>query len=989
MKVGYRSLATLAAVLAVVFGGQAYARAEVEQTEHRMLAQSADDVGLLVNQLISRMETTLAPLHSTALVTEGDPEIFGRTARPDLTAGILAAAVLVDADGRVATVGRPRPADQLDGTARAQLASTVADGGLAFLGLSGSGLGERMAFAYARPGGSGGIAVYGEFPLAALPLLLPPQFLEAGEAGFANLHVAVYSAASPGADGLVFATSPTPLPTPRQVVPIPVGGKTWSLVVAAATPLSSPSERALPWVILGFGVVAAVLVAAVVEVGGRRRRDALAVREERFHLLVQQSSDVVTVVDPETVVLYHTPAAERVFGYSSEELGQRPLAAIVHPDDVACFRDALDLALTEPGQALFVAVRLRHGQGRWLRFEVAGRDLRHEPAVSGIVLNWLDVTEREEARAARSRLASVLEATPDLVVTTDADHRIVFVNSAARRLIGISSGEDLDGRRLVSLFSEGTAAVVGEALDSVRRDGSWMGEMSIASPGGEIPVLSVLVAHRDEDGGAAPYTSLIARDITDRRDLERQLAHQAFHDPLTGLPNRALLNDRLGQALERAKRSMNPAAVLLIDLDDFKTVNDSLGHPAGDVLLRAAAERLGACLRASDTVARLGGDEFAVVLDDATGDSPTLVAERIVTAFSFPFPLQQREVIATASVGVAVVGLVDHVAADEALQAADVALYAAKTGGKARFAVFDPSMLTAAAERLELHVDLRRALEHDELVIHYQPIIEMSTRQVASVEALLRWNHPRHGLLPPDRFISLAEETGLIVDIGRWVLQRSCAQLVEWRAKHAELARLRVSVNVSGRQLEEAGFVGDVAAVLAETGLPPDLLIIEITESVFIQYGPAAELLRELKALGVRLALDDFGTGYSSFSSLQNLPVDVLKIDKSFIDGVSPGPREPTLVAAILRLGEAMGLEVVAEGVEDERQVERLTAMLCPFAQGFFFARPMAAEPAEDLVSSTDPALGGGRTLRPFPGHQLPGELLVQGVHGAHGPPGQ
>jgi diguanylate cyclase (GGDEF)-like protein len=490
-----------------------------------------------------------------------------------------------------------------------------------------------------------------------------------------------------------------------------------------------------------------------------------------------------------------------------------------------------------------------------------------------------------------------------------------------------------------------------DALATAEREGTWSGEMAVAGPLGEVPVLSVVIVHRDADG-AVRFVSTIARDIRERKGLECQLAHQAFHDPLTDLPNRALFGDRLEHALQRARRSLLPVAVALVDLDDFKTVNDSLGHAAGDTLLIAAAERLRGCLRPGDTLARLGGDEFAVVLDESGGEGAARVADRIVKAFAMPFPIAGREVITTASVGITVAAPGEGTGAEDILRTADVALYVAKSSGKTGCALFEPSMLAASAERLEFQADLHRALERDEFVLHYQPVVDLRTGAMTGVEALLRWDHPKHQLVAPDRFIPLAEETGLIIPIGRWVLHEACRQAARWQNSHPGSTPLDMSVNVSGRQLHDPWFAADAAAALAASGLPPDRLVLEVTESVLVRPdGPMRESLEQLRRHGVRIAIDDFGTGYSAFSSLQHLPVDILKIDKSFVDDVRGAGRDAILVHVILRLGAEMNLEVVAEGIENGHQAAELITLECPRGQGYYFGRAVDAEGIDRLMA--------------------------------------
>ena len=451
--------------------------------------------------------------------------------------------------------------------------------------------------------------------------------------------------------------------------------------------------------------------------------------------------------------------------------------------------------------------------------------------------------------------------------------------------------------------------------------------------------------------------------------MEEQLAHQAFHDPLTGLANRLLFRDRVERALTRA--SLPPSlggtpvsgvltiesaahapgdaptlqgrhlAVLFIDLDDFKTINDSLGHAEGDRLLEEVAARLLKATRGFDLVARLGGDEFGVLLEGMMRETDAQsVIDRIKSSLNRPIVLGDREVIVGASLGVAHAR--DATSADELLRNADVAMYQAKTAGKGRHAEFDHAMHAAAVARLELVADLRFAVDRDELRLMYQPVVELATGTVVGAEALVRWERPKHGLVPPLSFIPLAEETGLIVPIGRWVLREACQQLARWRASLPGGESLTMNVNVSGRQLDDPAFAADVRAVLAETKVPAHLITLEITESVLMQRAEGVlAALHALKAIGVSLAIDDFGTGYSSLGYLQRFPVDVLKIDRAFVDGVARGGSNAALARTIVALGDALGLRAVAEGVEQEVQQTALAALGCRLGQGYLFARPL------------------------------------------------
>ena len=426
---------------------------------------------------------------------------------------------------------------------------------------------------------------------------------------------------------------------------------------------------------------------------------------------------------------------------------------------------------------------------------------------------------------------------------------------------------------------------------------------------------------------------------------------EALKDPLTWLPNRALFSDRLHQATVRSNDTGTAVAVMFLDVDDFKTINDTAGHGAGDRLLIVIADRLREVVRAPDTVARLGGDEFAIVVEAPTGVEGTgEIAQRLLNAVRAPLAFEGRRLSVTASIGVAL-RTDPALGESELVRNADIAMYAAKRAGKGRFAVFEPGMHRAVLESAELANDLSTALESDELRLAFQPIVAIGADRIAGFEALVRWEHPRLGLLPPSRFISVAEETGLIVPIGRWVLDSACAQLRAWDRFTSDPPRC-ITVNVSAVQLGEPSLVGDVVEALRRAQLDPERLILEITESALIvDHEGMLERLHELKALGVRIALDDFGTGYSSLAYLRKIPIDILKIDKSFIDGVDKGAEEASLGRAILKIAESMGLSCIAEGVEREAQVYELERAGCRLAQGFFFSKPLDAARIEAMLT--------------------------------------
>jgi diguanylate cyclase (GGDEF)-like protein/PAS domain S-box-containing protein len=569
-----------------------------------------------------------------------------------------------------------------------------------------------------------------------------------------------------------------------------------------------------------------------------------------------------------------------------------------------------------------------------------------------------------EARG-EARFRTLVHHSSDVITLTDADLAISYQTPSIARLLGYPA-EELVGTSLADLVhpedrlalhtahDETITGVRADTVSSLRlrhRDGSWRHVQSVHT--------NLL---GDPDVGAVVVTT---RDVTAQKQLEAQLQHNAFHDALTGLANRALFTDRLAHALARTDRGDDPVAVLFIDLDDFKAVNDGSGHGAGDRLLTDVADRLRRVLRPGDTIARLGGDEFAVLIEDA-GDArqAEATAERLLAALAAPFPAPEgtEDLRVSASVGIAT-GQAGRQDAAELLRHADVAMYAAKEAGKGRSAVFAPDMDSAIIGQLRLKAELARAVEQGEFTVHYQPTVELATGRFAGVEALVRWQHPERGLVPPLDFIPLAEQTGLIVPIGRMVLREACRQMVEWQAGHPSEPPMTVSVNLSARELDEPGLVDAVRDVLAETGLGPADLVLEITESLLLVDLPATiGRLLELRALGVRLAVDDFGTGYSSLAYLENLPVDILKIDKSFVDRIGePGSdatganrvrQQPVMVSAISQLGHALRLELVAEGIEQPQQVSTLRGLDCQYGQGYLFARPLPAAALGELLAA-------------------------------------
>ena len=557
-------------------------------------------------------------------------------------------------------------------------------------------------------------------------------------------------------------------------------------------------------------------------------------REARFRSLVQNSSDVVLVVDGERRVSYESDAVQRVLGHAPATRRGQALRDFVHREDIAWLESFVAGLTDGRGNQQPAEFRMLHADGSWRWVDAIGVDLTHDPAVGGVVLNY--------------------------------------------------------------------------------------------------------------------------RDVTERRQLEEQLQHQAFHDPLTGLANRALFGDRVSHALWRTSRHPDERlAVLFVDLDDFKLVNDSLGHAAGDELLGAVAERIRACLRRQDTPARLGGDEFGILLEEADRGTAGEVAERILEGLRQPFALSGRQLFVQASIGIALGsdrGSDDpDRSAEELLRNADAAMYTAKSRGKGRYQFYEEQMHAAALHRLELRERIEASLAAGDFELRYQPVVELASADVVGVEALVRWRQRDGRLLAPIDFIPHAEETGLIVPLGRWVLEESARQAAAWRRAFPGQP-LTMAVNVASRQLQEAGFVELVSDVVERSGMVPSDLVLELTESALLEVGePTSGLIARLKALGVRISLDDFGTGYSSLSHLRQFPIDSLKIDKSLVAGIEANEQnERALVRSVIRLAHSLGLETIAEGIERREQLVRLRALGAQLGQGYYFAEPMEAHEATRLL---------------------------------------
>ncbi|MEU4425349.1 EAL domain-containing protein [Actinoplanes sp. NPDC024001] len=568
--------------------------------------------------------------------------------------------------------------------------------------------------------------------------------------------------------------------------------------------------------------------------------------------------------------------------------------------------------------SLTTAVRVIRSGDYSHRVPPTGRDEIGKLAVA--VNSMAEKLERSTKEIlAKEYTDSILANAGEGICGVDATGRIAFANEAAGRITGLG----VDGllRREAVLVLGSLAAGTTEEL--------------LQRPDGTAVRVEYTVSLIEKMGAV-----IVLRDVSRQRALEYDLRHQALHDGLTGLPNRKLLLDRLEHALVRSRASGEQIALLYLDLDGFKRVNDSLGHNAGDLLLRTAAERLTAVLRPHDTVARLGGDEFAVLLEGASPPVVEALSTACLAALAEPFVVHGREALVTVSVGV-VPDAARYADADEVVRNADVAMYAAKDQGKNRYLIFENRMHEQLLSRLDQEARLRAAVHRGELRVHLQPVVNVPENRMHGVEALVRWEDPERGLQPPGTFIPLAEETGMIVEIDRWILREACHAVRQWQLHSPQTAPDWVSVNLSAAHLELADLTDQVAYALAATGLPPQSLVLELTETVLMRdVAVTSARLQELRELGVKIAIDDFGTGYSSLGYLRDIPVDVLKIDRSFITGLVGNGRQQELVSAVMQLGHTLGLRVVAEGVEDADQLALLTVMGCKFAQGYHLGRP-------------------------------------------------
>jgi diguanylate cyclase (GGDEF)-like protein/PAS domain S-box-containing protein len=742
-------------------------------------------------------------------------------------------------------------------------------------------------------------------------------------------------------------------------------------------------RRGAPTWVVAFAILVAAIVAGLTVSALRQRADD-ARREqvvfERVRALVNEESslELEAAVAPGArdqharLIQAKRHAVEGALADLRRE-APRPLA-----DALADYQHAVDdelrlFAQKRDDAAIDVAERRVDPSLQRLRFALdqAGEESSHDASVTGFQANAGAVVflalaaifsvlllrallrtrrslEHAEERALRESerwFRSLVQEATELIVVVDPDTTIRYATESITPLLGYHP-ENVLGKKLVELAHPddvGHLQQVAAAEPSRRAF-----ECRLWSQAGTWMFMEWAQGVRPDAAGCI----LTGRDVSERKKLEQELRHQAFHDSLTGLANRALFEDRLAHALAGLRRREGGLAVLFVDLDDFKTVNDSLGHSIGDDLLRSVGERLRYNLRGSDTAARLGGDEFGVLLDGAaTPEGATEAARRLLNALEPPFTIDGRHLTVSASVGISL-ATSGAETMEELMRNADLAMYEAKRRGGAQWRVFEEAMHAVALGRLQLGAELHSAVEQEQFELHFQPVVRLDNAAVIGAEALVRWRHPERGLLPPSHFLPLAEQTGLVVPIGRWVLAHACHALADWQRDHPRDEPLSLSVNVSMRQLHESRVVEDVRAALDAAGVEPQQLVLEITESFLAdETEEVLRCLQRLRALGVRLAVDDFGTGYSALSYLQRFPIDMLKIDRSFVEHARRASPSVNLVRSIVQLGRSLHLDIVAEGIEEGEQAEELLAMGVTAGQGFYYSEPLAPDRFEALLA--------------------------------------
>ena len=693
--------------------------------------------------------------------------------------------------------------------------------------------------------------------------------------------------------------------------------------------------------------------------------------EARYRGLLEAAPDAMVVVDQSGAIVLLNVQAERQFGYRREELvGQRVTKIIPEGFLEHLIADVDRTAAEALAQQVGMGIELFGHRKDGIQFPIEIMLSPLESAEGTLVTAAIrDITNRKRAErkiieeillTKKGRAQATLDCIGDAVICTDTLGKVTFLNPVAEVMTGWSLLEAA-GRPMAEAFrivDASTRMTIPDPMERALRQDRLASLppncVLVRRDGSELPIEDSVSPIHDRRGKATGAV-MVFRDVSVARAMAEQMAHSAEHDFLTGLPNRLLLNDRISQAIALAQRHLHQVAVLFLDLDGFKHINDSLGHPIGDKLLQSIAKRLVGCVRHSDTVSRQGGDEFVVLLSEVEEPEHTsITARRMLQAVAVAHSIDPHDLHVSASIGVSVYPE-DGFDAETLIKNADTAMYQAKENGRQSFQFFRPAMNVRAVERQSIEENLRRALERHEFVLHYQPKVDLKTGSITGAEALIRWAHPVRGSVPPAQFIPVAEDCGLILPIGAWVLREACMQARTWI--DAGLPVTTMAVNVSAMQFRNENFLEGLFAILDETGMKPELLELEVTESVLMKRADfTASILQTLRERGVRVAVDDFGTGYSSLSYLRKFPLDALKIDQSFIRHITNTPDETAIVSAIISMGQSLNLRVIAEGVETPEEMAFLSAHRCDEAQGYYFSQPLPHEQFARLLQTQLPA---------------------------------
>ncbi len=685
--------------------------------------------------------------------------------------------------------------------------------------------------------------------------------------------------------------------------------------------------------------------------------------ERRFRIIFEQGTDSIVLVDTVTGTLaeFNDKAVETL-GYTREEFMSLKVADFEMVDSEEDAEKHREKIIN--GESDTYETKLRTKDGRILDVLESRRTL----AIQGrnyILYLYHDITERKRAEESRRLAATVFETAAEGITVTDADRNILTINPAFTEITGYTAEEVIGQNPRVLQSGRHDASFYKEMWDTINTKGRWSGEIWERRKNGEIfPEWLTVTSIKDDKGKVIRYTGLF-NDITKQKLNEEDIYYRAHYDQLTGLANRLLFSERLKQAMKQSERNDEPLALMFIDLDRFKHVNDTFGHSLGDFLLKEAGKRFQGCVKEDDSVARSGGDEFLILLPNVKDkEGAEVVAKEIIDQSSAPFRLKGHDAFVSASIGITMFPD-DGGDVSTLLKNSDMAMYQAKDAGRNTYKFFNRSMTAIARERATLEWDLRRALERDELEVYYQPIIDIKTEQMSGTEALLRWNHPKRGLVFPEKFIPIAEQSNLIVQIGEWVLLSACSQLEKWRNQYP--LEIYMAVNMSTRQFNYKTFTRVLTESLKKSGLAPNLLTLELTESLIMDGAKdAIDKLGKFREMGIHLSIDDFGTGYSSLSYLSRFPIDLLKIDKSFVHNVATDSTKQDLVRAIITMAHGLNLKVIAEGVEVESELSFLRDEGCDAAQGDYFSRPLMVGQFENMMNKGLPPRGHFQVAAPL-----------------------